>query len=309
MIGLSMRCLHHFLLAASVLAGAATAGPLPPGAAARAEDGTNNRGRDTEKDESMNTDTPVVLVVGASGSIGRPAVAEALRRGYETRALVRDPAQATLFPDGVRIIVGDLTRPDTLHEAVAGVTGIIFTHGVSGNDPKAAEQVNYGAVRNVLSVLKAPARIALMTAVGVTKPSVGHDWKRRGERLVRASGLPYTIVRPGWFDYNAPDQLRLALRQGDTHWAGSPSDGVVARAQIAQVLVASLTSSAANGKTFELVAEKGPAPTDLEPLFSALPPDPSDGYDGIRDRDNLPIAKEPSTVTRDLDAVRGRFKD
>jgi hypothetical protein len=126
---------------------------------------------------------------------------------------------------------------------------------------------------------------------------------------VRASGLPYTIVRPGWFDYNVPDQQRLVMRQGDTHWAGSPSDGVVARAQIAQVLVASLTSSAANRKTFELVAEKGAAQTDLEPLFSALPADSADGYDGIRDRDNLPLAKEPSTVVRDLDAIRGRFKN
>jgi uncharacterized protein YbjT (DUF2867 family) len=62
--------------------------------------------------------------------------------------------------------------------------------------------VDYGAVRNVLSVLTSPARIALMTAIGVTKHTAGHDWKRRGERLVRASGLPCTIVRPGWFDYN-----------------------------------------------------------------------------------------------------------
>jgi uncharacterized protein YbjT (DUF2867 family) len=46
-------------------------------------------------------------------------------------------------------------------------------------------------------------------AIGVTnrdgnynRQAEAHDWKRRGERLVRASGLPYTIVRPGWFDYN-----------------------------------------------------------------------------------------------------------
>ena len=257
----------------------------------------------------MSTDKPVVLVVGASGTIGQPTVAEAFSRGYQTKALVRDPAQASLFPEGVQVVVGDLTRAETLHEAVDGATGIIFTHGIGGNNPKGSEQVNYGAVRNVLSVLNAPARIALMTAVGVTKLSVGHYWKRRGERLVRASGLPYTIVQPGWFDYNAPDQQRLVLRQGDTHWAGAPSDGVVSRKQIAQVLVASLTSPAANRKTFELVAEQGEAQADLEPLFSALPADPADGYDAVRDRDNLPIAKEPPAVVRELEATRGRFKD
>ncbi|MFF7709090.1 NAD(P)H-binding protein [Pseudomonas sp. NPDC007930] len=259
------------------------------------------------KDLAMDTRQQTVLVVGASGTIGRPAVTEALRRGYATRALIRDPGQARLFPAGVETVVGDLTRADTLHEAVAGVTAIVFTHGISGNDPQGAEQVNYGAVRNILSVLKAPARIALMTTVGVTKPSPGHDWKRRGERLVRASGLPYTIVRPGWFDYNDKDQLHLVLRQGDTHWAGAPADGVVSREQIAQVLVASLTSAAANRKTFELVAEHGAAQTDLEPLFSALPVDPPHRYDGIGDRDNLPLADEPTTVTDDLEAVRGGF--
>lgn len=263
--------------------------------------------RSVEKQPTVRGEKPVVLVVGASGSIGQPVVAEAFRRGYETRALVRDPNQAGLFPAGVKVIVGDLTRAETLHEAVAGVTGIVFTHGISGNDPRGAEQVNYGAVRNVLSVLKTPARIALMTTVGVTKPSVGHDWKRRGERLVRASGLPYTIVRPGWFDYNAADQQRLVMRQGDTHWAGSPSDGVVARAQIAEVLVASLTSTAANRKTFELVAERGAAQVELDPLFSALPLDPSDRTDGVQDRDNLPLDREPPNVVQDLGAIRGRF--
>lgn len=260
-----------------------------------------------QKENLLDNHKPIILVVGASGSVGQPVVEQAFRQGYETRALVRDPKQARLFPEGVKIVVGDLTRPETLHEAVNGVTGIIFTHGIGGNDPKGAEQVNYGAVRNVLSVLKAPARIALMTTVGVTKPSVGHDWKRRGERLVRASGLPYTIVRPGWFDYNDSDQYQLVLRQGDTHWAGSPSDGVVSRRQIAQVLVDSLTSASANHKTFELVAEKGAAQTNLEPLFAALPADPTDQLDAINDRDNLPLKDEPKNVLRDIDTVRERF--
>jgi hypothetical protein len=66
-----------------------------------------------------------------------------------------------------------------------------------------------------------------MTSIGVTnrtgaynRATEAHDWKRRSERLVRASGLPYTIVRPGWFDYNAPDERQLVLLQGDTRQAG-----------------------------------------------------------------------------------------
>ncbi|OAP24326.1 MULTISPECIES: SDR family oxidoreductase [Amycolatopsis] len=247
-----------------------------------------------------------VLVVGASGSIGRLAVAEAFRAGYQAKALVRNESKAGSFPEGTQVVVGDLTRAETLRDAVAGATGVVFTHGTYG-DAHQAELVDYGAVRNVLSALSAPARIALMTAIGVTKHTPGHDWKRRGERLVRASGLPYTIVRPAWFDYNAADEHRLVMLQGDTRWASDPSDGVISRAQIAQVLVASLASDAADRKTLELVAETGPAQADLDPLFAALRADPRDALDAVLDRDNMPLADEPAGVVTELDAMRGRF--
>jgi len=73
------------------------------------------------------------------------------------------------------------------------------------------------------------------------------------------------------------------LRQGDTRQAGDPMDGVVARRQIAQVLVHSLRSEAAVRKTFELVAERGPAPGDLDALFGSLEADPPGALDGARD--------------------------
>ena len=253
----------------------------------------------------MTVNISTVLVVGATGSIGQLAVAEAIAAGYQTRALVR-AGRTPELPGGVQPVVGDLTDADTLHEATAGVSGVVFTHGSHGG-PAAAEAVDYGAVRNVLQVLKSPARIALMTAIGVTKHTPGHDWKRRGERLVRASGLPYTIVRPGWFDYNEPDQQRLVMLQGDTRWASDPSDGVISRKQIARVLVASLTSDAADHKTLELVAEHGPAQADLTPLFAALKADPVNATDAVLDRDNMPLDKEPAAVLAELNAIRARF--
>ncbi|GAB4083363.1 SDR family oxidoreductase [Modestobacter muralis] len=254
------------------------------------------------------TSSPVrdVLVVGASGSIGALAVAESIRQGHRTRALVRDPRRAATLPAEARAVIGDLARADTLTEAVAGVDAIVFTHGSHGGAAD-AEAVDYGAVRNVLAALgDAPTRIALMTTIGVTKHTPGHDWKRRGERLVRASGRPYTIVRPGWFDANDPDQLGLVFLQGDRRWAGSPADGVVSRRQIAQVLIMSLTSAAADRKTLELVAEHGAPPADLNPLFATLQADPADALDAVLDTDNMPLAAEPNRVRAELDAVRAR---
>lgn len=248
------------------------------------------------------TDQLTVLVVGATGSIGRHVVQTAISAGHHPRALARSKHRAQGLARGAEVVLGDLTDPATLRDAVKGVDAVIFTHGDNSN----AEAVNYGAVRNVLDALEGrPVRIALMTTIGVTALRDSSEWKRRGERLVRASGNDYTIVRPGWFDYNDDDQVRIAPRQGDTHQAGTPADGVIARRQIARVLVESLTSPAAIGKTFELVAEHGPEQADLTPVFAALPADALDGdLDAAGDSANLPLSTEPATVRADLDRVR-----
>lgn len=249
-----------------------------------------------------------VLVVGATGSIGRLVVDEARRAGHAVRVLVRHPARAGAWTAGVEVAQGDLTRPESLAAAAEGIDAVVFTHGSDGLGKSAAEQVDYGGVRNVLTALRGQkVRIALMTAIGVTNrtgvynlTTEMHDWKRRAERLVRASGLPYTIVRPGWFDYNDATQQRLVLLQGDRRHAGDPSDGVVARRQIAAVLVRSLTSSAALRKTFELVAEQGPQQQDFEPLFGALEADRSEALDACQDEQNMPLGREPERVRADL---------
>jgi len=256
----------------------------------------------------MTTRKPgTVLVVGATGSVGRHVVAEAVRQGYITRALVRDSSRAGRLDAGAQKVTGELTRAGTLADAVADIDAVIFTQGSSYGDAAAAEAVDYGAVKNVLQALGGRrVRIALMTAIGVTRRGSTHDWKRRSERLVRASGNAYTIVRPGWFDYNDDDQLEITLLQGDTRHAGSPADGVIARHQIARVLVDSLASDASDRLTVELVAEHGPAQESLKPVFEALDKDPDGSLDGVRDQPNMPAGAEPEHVRRDLAALAAK---
>jgi len=260
-----------------------------------------------------------VLVVGATGSIGRFVVEEALRQGHAVRALVRNPGKARRLPPEAEVVLADVTRPDTLPGAVDGVDAVVFTLGSDGAGKVGAESVDYGGVRNVLGALgPRTARIALMTAIGVTnrtgrynRTTEAHDWKRRSERLVRASGLPYTIVRPGWFDYNGPDEHRLALLQGDARQAGDSSDGAIARRQVAEVLVRSLSSDHALRKTFELVATAGQAAEAFDALFAPLDADPPGALDGVRDLANMPLEGEPKPVRDDLNqAIRnGSFRE
>lgn len=262
----------------------------------------------------MSNQSMTILVIGATGSIGSLVVEEALRQGYSVRALMRSAEKARRLPARAEAAIGDLTRPETLDAAVRNIDAIVFTHGSDGAGRVGSETVDYGGVRNVLAAIgPRKVRIALMTAIGVTnrtgsynRSTESHDWKRRAERLVRASGCPYTIVRPGWFDYNKADENKLTFLQGDSRKAGNSSDGVIARRQIAEVLVNSLTSDAALRKTFELVATKGPAQADLDALFAALDPDSKDGLDGVRDVPNQPLEDEPQCVRDDLHALSAK---
>jgi len=255
-----------------------------------------------------------ILAVGATGSIGSLVVEEAIRQGHAVRALVRSASKARQLPREAETVIGDLTRPETLSAAVNSVDAIVFTHGSDDGGKAASESVDYGGVRNIIAALGSrKVRIALMTSIGVTnrnssynRSTEAHDWKRRSERLVRASGMPYTIVRPGWFDYNGPDEHKLVLLQGDKRHSGTPSDGAIARRQLAEVLVRSLSSDGAVRKTFELVSTKGAEQEDFDALFDNLDPDPPGEVDGVHDTANMPVEEEPKRVRVDLDAVQTR---
>ena len=253
----------------------------------------------------MTAEVNTVLVVGATGQTGRVLVATTLEHGLRVRALARDVDRARRLLPGTDAVFGDLTDAATLTPAVEGVDAVIFTHGATGGRG-AYERVDYGAVVNVLRALgdRRP-RIALMTSINVTTTIDGPyadlmSWKRRSERLVRASGAPYTIVRPGWFDATGPGDNRLVLAQGDT------GTGAVSRRQVAEVLVRALFTDEAAGRTLELFATAGDPPQDWPGLFAETAPDQPGSLDEVRDAPTLPIDAEPPTVRRDLEAAAAR---
>jgi uncharacterized protein YbjT (DUF2867 family) len=94
-----------------------------------------------------------VLVVGATGALGRLVVEEAIGQGHSVRALVRSAAKARRIPSTAQVVQGEVTRPETLTAAVDGTGAIVFTLGSDGAGKAGAENVDYGGVRNVLGVL------------------------------------------------------------------------------------------------------------------------------------------------------------
>src|SRR5215471_13602998 len=127
-------------------------------------------------------------------------------------------------------------RPEPDHaESLIGpvrhVDAVIFAHGSDADSRHdAVQHIDYSGVANTLRALgDGRPRIVLQTTLFVTRKDNGlnagaHalDWKCRSARLVRLSGAPYTIVRPGWLD-NGPAGRHLTIEQGDTGKAASPA--------------------------------------------------------------------------------------
>ncbi|WP_418960739.1 NAD(P)H-binding protein [Streptomyces tritici] len=130
-----------------------------------------------------------LLVTGATGTVGRQVVAELLDRGHRVRALTRDPEKAA-FPDGVEVVRGDLTEPDTLVPALEGVTGLhLITFG--------------GAYFAPLET--GPRILELARAAGVRRVTVLHGGgPSLLEDAVRADDeLDWTVLMPVEFMANA----------------------------------------------------------------------------------------------------------
>lgn len=239
-----------------------------------------------------------VLVIGATGSIGQLVVARLTELGLEPIAFTRDADRGRqVLGSHTRLFEGDLSDAASLRAAVTDVQSVIMTHGAAYGSGD-YEAVDYGAVPALLAALDARRpHVVLMSSIGVTgEGGPARDllnWKRRGEMLLRASGLPYTIVRPGWFDAGSAADDHINLRQGDL-----VEYGPVRRVHVADTLVQAIRNPEAIGKTMEVFSSSGPRVTDWPAEFARLTPDEQGtiGEDG----------PEPERFRRELERVKAQ---
>lgn len=143
-----------------------------------------------------------IFITGATGFIGGEIVLGLLERGYQIRALARNPDRARdLLPSGVELVKGDITRPEGLYDAVLGCDAIIHLVGIIFEKGKNMfDDVHYMGTVNIVTAAKQAKvkRFLHMSALGSRPDAVSnyHRTKYRGEQCVVKSGLDYTIFRP-----------------------------------------------------------------------------------------------------------------
>ena len=229
-------------------------------------------------------ESKTVLVVGATGRTGTAVVAQLLVDGYKVRALVRDPVKGkAAFGDQVSYAVGDVTEPTTLTTAMQGADAVISAIGAKGKEgPSRPETIDYEGVKNLAAAASAAGvkQFVLVSSRGVTQKDHPLNrmfgdvlkWKLKGENALRASGVPYTIVRPGGLTNEPAGQSAFVIEQGDRVLTGQTT---MARPDLATICVQALRYPEALNRTFETDTVPGSPMTDWRSVFGKLKPDPS----------------------------------
>lgn len=148
----------------------------------------------------------MIIVTGANGFVGSRIVARLAAEGERPRALVRDIAAArTRLPaEGVDLVVGDVTRPATLDDALAGAETIIHTAFVTA-DRKEGPGLNYYATNvegtaNLVAAAKrvGARRMVVLSGLGTRPDKPGSYMQGRFLALqeVQGSGLAWSVLGP-----------------------------------------------------------------------------------------------------------------
>jgi len=148
-----------------------------------------------------------ILVVGATGSVGRGAVAELSARGARFAAATRDPARARerLGP-GVDLVTLDSEDPRSLAAAFAGVDALLLVPPETGDKRGLARRVAQAADRAGVR------RIATVSGLSAMRDE--DSISRQVERDVEALGMAWTHLRPNFFMQNYHISYRESIRRG-----------------------------------------------------------------------------------------------
>jgi uncharacterized protein YbjT (DUF2867 family) len=190
-----------------------------------------------------------VLVIGATGTVGRHVVSGLTSAGVQVRAMTRAP-DAARFRGQVEVVRGDLTEPGTLDRCVDGIDAVFL---VWTAPPPAVD----AALDRILARAR---RIVFLSAPLKTphpffqQPNPARALGERIEARIERAGLEWTFLRPGMFAANSREFWGPQIRAGSTvRWPylDAPTAPIDER-DIAAAGVLALTGSGHDGKDYVL---------------------------------------------------------
>ncbi len=205
--------------------------------------------------------TNTIAITGATGQLGRHAIAALKARGATPIALARTPAKATDL--GVPARAFDYTTADPA--ALKGVDTLVLISSNDFND-------RAGQHKKVIAAAKAAGvgRIVYTSILkGTASPMLLAQDHIATEAALKDSGIPHTLLRNGWYSENYTGALGAAIQHGAI--IGSASEGRVssaARKDYAEAIAVTALDASHAGKTYELAGDASHSGADLAAIVA-----------------------------------------
>lgn len=191
-----------------------------------------------------------ILIIGASKGIGLETTRQALAVGYHVRALARSATSINLSDAKLEKMPGDALNQQDVEAALIGVDVVIITLGVGLGDLFKPVHLFSEATRVLIDAMKDKGinRLICITGFGAgdSQASIAplqripfnivfgraYDDKSRQEKLIKESGLDWTIARPGVL-FNGARTGRYKVLREPSEWR----NGIIARGNVADFLI------------------------------------------------------------------------
>ena len=190
-------------------------------------------------------------ITGTTGQLGTIVTAQLINRTNPENlvALVRSPEKVK----EIEARAFDYTKPSSLEESLIGIDNLLLISGNEiGQRVKQHENViNAAKIAGVKWIVYTSILKADTSTISLAKEHL------QTEKLLKESGIDFTILRNGWYTENYTGSIGGALAGGA--FIGSAGDGKIssaARADFAEVAAVVLTSDGHKGKTYELAGDQ-----------------------------------------------------
>ncbi len=188
----------------------------------------------------------MILIIGATGTVGTELVAQLTEGGYRVRALTRSPQKAAKFWNNVEVVTGNLNDRDSLVAPMRGVDRFFLITASTQQDKNVLAAAKEAGVQHVVKISTQEA--------GWT-PVEGHGhWHKEREELIRSSGLTWTFLRPSMYMNFALSWAQSIRLENAIHSAGGSGKlGAIDPWDVAAVAKEALTGQGHENRAYELM--------------------------------------------------------
>jgi uncharacterized protein YbjT (DUF2867 family) len=209
----------------------------------------------------------MILITGASGSVGKAVLHEASQKESKIRAMFRSKEEAAKAPSGCETVLADYADKQSLRNALDGATSVFV---VCSPIPQLVELES-----NVLDVCKESGveHVVLNSALGAGDCQKSFpSWHRKVEDKLKTTGMSYTILRPNGFLQNIVAFNAPSIREQGAFYAamGDAKVSYLDIGDIAVVAVKALKGGRHSGKTYELLGTEAISNQELAARISRV---------------------------------------